>query len=85
MEVVKPIGKITFRKDNFRVDLKEKDINARNWIDSTEDRDSLGFLVNVALKPWIPQTMEVVKPIGEWFLGRSSVDGRTSLERMLKK
>ena len=32
----KPIGN---RKDNIRIDPKERGMDARNWIDSTEDRD----------------------------------------------
>ena len=26
-------------EDNIRVDVKEIDINTRNWVDSTQDRD----------------------------------------------
>ena len=29
------------REGNIRMDLKEIDINARNWVDSDEDRDYL--------------------------------------------
>ena len=41
-------------EDNIRLDLKEIDVNTRNWIDSAQDRRAL---VNAALnsrfhKPW---------------------------------
>ena len=42
---------------NIRMDLKEIGINARNWVDSTQDRDYWRALVNVHWtsgfhKPW---------------------------------
>ena len=39
---------------NIRIDLKEIDINARNWIDSAQDRDYWRALVNVALDLQVP-------------------------------
>ena len=36
-------------KDNIRMDLEEIDINARNWVDSAQDRDHWRALVNAAL------------------------------------
>ena len=56
----KPIGKRPLgrprrrRGDNIRMDLEEIDINASNWIDSTQDRDYWRALVNAALKLRVP-------------------------------
>ena len=36
-------------EDNIRMDLKEIGINARDWIDSVQDRDYWRALVNSAL------------------------------------
>ena len=36
-------------EDNIRMDLKEIGVNARNWVDSTQDRDYWRALVNEAL------------------------------------
>ena len=36
-------------EDNIRMNLKEMGINTRNWIDSAQDKDYQGFLVNAAL------------------------------------
>ena len=36
------------------MDLKEIDINTRNWVDSGEDRDYLRALVNAALNLRVP-------------------------------
>jgi hypothetical protein len=33
-------------EDNIRMDLKEMDINTRNWIDSAQDMDYWRALVN---------------------------------------
>ena len=41
-------------KDNVRMDLKETDVSARNWIDSAQNRDYCRVLVNAALNFWIP-------------------------------
>ena len=35
------------------MDLKEIDINARNWVDSAEDRDFWRALVNATLNLWV--------------------------------
>ena len=36
-------------EDNIRMDLKEIDINTRNWVDLAQDRDYWRVLVNAAL------------------------------------
>ena len=36
-------------KDNMRMDLKEMDVSARNWIDSTQYKNNWKDLVNTAL------------------------------------
>ena len=36
-------------EDNIRMDLKEIDINMRNWVDSAKDRDYWRAIVNAAL------------------------------------
>ena len=36
-------------EDKFRIDLKEKGINTRNWLDSAQDRAYWRPLVNAAL------------------------------------
>ena len=41
-------------EDNFRMDLKEIDINTRNWVDSAQDRDYWKALVNVTLNLRVP-------------------------------
>ena len=41
-------------EDNIRMDLKEIDINTRNWVDSAQDRDYWRALMNAALN--IPVT-----------------------------
>ena len=35
------------------MDLKEIDINTRNWVDSTQDKDYWRTLVYVALNLWV--------------------------------
>ena len=46
----RPLGKPRRRwEDNIKMDLKEMDINTRNWVDSAQDR----ILVNVALNLWV--------------------------------
>ena len=43
----RPLGRHKCRwKDNIRMDLKEIDINTRNWVDSAQDRDYWRALVN---------------------------------------
>ena len=55
MEESKPTGKrLLWRarrrwEDNIRIDLKEIDINKRNWVDLAHDRDYWKALVNAAL------------------------------------
>ena len=41
-------------EDNVRMDLKEVDVNTRNWVDSAQDRDYWRALVNVALNLRVP-------------------------------
>ena len=36
-------------EDNIRMDLEEIGINAGNWVDSAQDRNYWGALVNAAL------------------------------------
>ena len=36
-------------EDNIRLNLTETDVNARNWIDSVEDRDNWIALANATL------------------------------------
>ena len=51
----KPTGKRTVGRprrrweDNIRMNLKEMDVNTRNWVGSTQDRDNYIALVNSAL------------------------------------
>ena len=44
----------------MRMDLKEIDINTRNWIDSAQDMGYWRALVNAALNFPVPQAMELV-------------------------
>ena len=37
-------------EDNIKINLKERVVNTRNWIDSAQDRDYWSALMNVALK-----------------------------------
>ena len=46
--------------DDIRMDLKEIDINTRNWVDSVQDRGYWRALVNVALNLRVPYAMELV-------------------------
>ena len=52
----KPTGKRLMRRweDNIRMDLKEIDVNTRNWIDLAQDRDFRRTLVIVVLNLQIP-------------------------------
>ena len=51
----RPLGRPRHRReDSMRMDLKEIDINARNWVDSSQDRDYWRALVNAALNLRLP-------------------------------
>jgi hypothetical protein len=51
----KPLGRARHRwEDNIRVDLKEIDINTRNWVDLALYRDYWRAAVNAALNLRIP-------------------------------
>ena len=41
-------------EDNIRMDLKEIDINTRNWVDSAQDRNYWRALLNAALNLRVP-------------------------------
>ena len=43
------------------MDLKEIDINTRNWVDSAQDRDYWRALVNATLNLQVPLAMELVR------------------------
>ena len=46
----RPLGRPRCRwEDNIRMDLEEIGINARNWVDSTQDTNYWRALVNAAL------------------------------------
>ena len=40
-------------EDSIIMDLKEKGVNARNWVDSAQERDYSRALVNTALNLWV--------------------------------
>ena len=42
------------RKDNIRMDLKEIDINTRNWVDSAQDKDYWRVLAIAAFHLRVP-------------------------------
>ena len=42
------------------MNLEEIDINAGNWVDSTQDRNYRRALVDAALNLRVPQAMELV-------------------------
>ena len=52
----RPLGRPRHRwEDNITMDLEEIGINAGNWVDSAQDRNYWGALVNAASgfhKPW---------------------------------
>ena len=51
----RPLGTPRRRwENNIRMDLEEIGINARNWVDSTQDRDYWRALVNEALNLRVP-------------------------------
>ena len=43
------------RKENIRMDLKEININTRNWVDSAKNRDYWMTVVNAALNLFLKQ------------------------------
>ena len=46
----RPLGRSRRRwEHNIKMDLKEMGINMRNWVDSAQDGDHCGVLVNAAL------------------------------------
>ena len=51
----KPIGRPRRRwGDNIKMDLKEIGINTRNWVDSSQDREYWGVLVNATINLGVP-------------------------------
>ena len=46
--------------DSIREDLKEIGINARNWVDSFQDRDYWRVLVNASLNLQVSQALKLV-------------------------
>ena len=51
----KLLGRSRLRlEDILRVNLKEIDINTRNWVDSAQDRDYWRAVGNAALNPRVP-------------------------------
>ena len=50
----RPLGKLAHRwEDNIRMDLKEIDINTRNWVDLVQDMEYWRALVKVGLNLWV--------------------------------
>ena len=47
-------------EDNIRMDLKEININTKNWVDSAQDMDYSRALVIAALNLRVPKAMELV-------------------------
>ena len=58
----KPTGKKPSRRweDSIRMDLEDIGINAGNWVDSAQDRNYWGALVNAAFNLRVPLAMELV-------------------------
>ena len=51
----RPLGRPKLRwEDNIMMDLKETDINTRNWFDLAQDRDYWRAIMNTALDLWVP-------------------------------
>ena len=50
-------------EDNIRMDLEEIGINAGNWFDSAQDRDSWRALANAALNLRVPYSIELVSAV----------------------
>ena len=42
------------------MDVKEIGVTAKNWVDSTLDRDYWGVLGNLVLNLWVPLAMELI-------------------------
>ena len=56
----RPLGRPRRRwEDNVRMHFEEIGINARNWVDSAQDRDYWRALVNAALNFRVPQATEL--------------------------
>ena len=50
LKIKTPLGRPRRRwEDNIRMDLKEIDVNTRNWVDSAQNMDFWRALVNAAL------------------------------------
>ena len=57
----RPLGRPRRRwKGNIRMNLKEIDINMRNWVDLAQDRDYWRDLVTAELKLLVPKYMELI-------------------------
>ena len=51
----RPLGRPRRRwEDNIRIDLKERGISTRNWVDLAQDRDYLRAPANAALNLRVP-------------------------------
>ena len=50
----RPLGRLSRRWDNIKMDLEEIGINVGNWVDSAQDRDYWRALVNAALNLRVP-------------------------------
>jgi hypothetical protein len=50
-------------EDNTRMDFREININTRNCVDSTQDRDYWRALVNAELNPRVPYLIELFKTL----------------------
>ena len=51
----RPLGRPRRRwENNIRMDLEETGIDAGNWVDSAQDRNYWGTLVNAALNVRVP-------------------------------
>ena len=50
----RPLGRPRRRWENNRMDLKEVNINMRNWVDLAQDKNYWRTLVNAALNLRVP-------------------------------